>query len=66
MGNFHPQNTLSESFFVISERLVSIRAIVLTFTANKQTNTLNYIFMRVSHDSSNSVFVERASECSQG
>ena len=42
-GNFNTQRTLSGSFFVIPERLASIRAIVLVFTANKQTNTLNYI-----------------------
>ena len=31
------------SFFVILVRLASIRGVVLAFTANKQTNTLNYI-----------------------
>ena len=47
-GDFNPRRTLSVSFFVIPERLASIRAVVLAFTANKQTNkqtnTLNYIF----------------------
>ena len=42
-GNFNQQRTLSGSFFVIPERLSSIRAVILAFTANKQTNTLNYI-----------------------
>ena len=42
-GNFNTQRTLSRSFFVIPERLASIRAAVLAFTANKQTNTLHYI-----------------------
>ena len=37
-GDFNTQRTLSESFFVIPERLASIRAVVLAFTANKQTN----------------------------
>ena len=43
MGDFNPWRTLSGSFFVIPEHLASIRAIVLAFTTNKQTNTLNYI-----------------------
>ena len=43
-GDFNPQRTLSGSFFVISEHLASICAVVLAFTANKQTNTLNYIY----------------------
>ena len=46
-GDFKQQRTLSGSFFVIPERLASIRAVVLAFTANKQTNeqtnTRNYI-----------------------
>ena len=37
-GDFNTQRTLSGSFFVIPERLASIRAVVLAFTANKQTN----------------------------
>ena len=37
-GDFNTQRTLSRSFFVIPERLASIRAVVLAFTANKQTN----------------------------
>ena len=36
-GDFHPQRTHSGSLFVILERLASIRAVVLAFTANKQT-----------------------------
>ena len=36
MGDFNPRRTLPELSFVIPERLASIRAIVLTFTANKQ------------------------------
>ena len=43
-GDFDPQRTLSGSFFVIPERLESTRAVVLAFTVNKQTNTLNYIY----------------------
>ena len=46
-GDFNPQKTLSGSFFVILERLASVRAVVLAFTANKQTNTLKYIYIRV-------------------
>ena len=42
-ADFNLQRTLSGSFFVIPKRLASIRAVVLAFTANKQTNTLNYI-----------------------
>ena len=44
MGNFNQQRTLSGSFFVIPERLASIRAVDLVFIANKQTNTLNYVY----------------------
>ena len=36
-GDFNTQRTLSGSFFVIPERLASIRAVVLAFTANKRT-----------------------------
>ena len=36
-SDFNPQRTLSGSFFVISERLGSIHAIVLAFTAKKET-----------------------------
>ena len=43
-GDFNTQRTLYGSFFVIPERLASIRTVVLAFTANKQTNTLNYIY----------------------
>ena len=42
--DFNSQRTLSESFFVIPECVPSIRAVVLAFTANKQTNTFNYIY----------------------
>ena len=42
-GDFNTQRTLSGSFFVIPERLASIHAVGLAFTANKQTNTLNHI-----------------------
>ena len=47
MGDFKQQRTLSGSFFVIPERLASIRAVVLAFTANKQTNkqTLSIIYI---------------------
>ena len=41
-GDFNPQRTLSGLFFVIPERLASIRVVALVFTANKQPNTLNY------------------------
>ena len=44
MGDFNPWRTLSGSFFVIPERLASICAVVLAFTTNKQTNTLNYTY----------------------
>ena len=43
-GNCNPRRTLFGSFFVIHERLASIRAVVLAFTVNKQTNTLKYIY----------------------
>ena len=48
-GDFNTQRTLSGSFFVIPERLASIRAVVLAFTANKQTNkqTLSIIYIDV-------------------
>ena len=42
-GDFKQQRTLSGSFFVIPERLASIRAVVLAFTANKQTLSIIYI-----------------------
>ena len=42
-GDFNQQRTLYRSFFVIPKHLASIRAVVLAFTVNKQTNTLNYI-----------------------
>ena len=46
-GDFNTQRTLSGSFFVIPERLASICAVVLAFTANKQTNkqTLSIIYI---------------------
>ena len=37
-GDFNQQRTLSRSFCVIPERLGSIHAVLLAFTANKQTN----------------------------
>ena len=43
-GDLNPWRTLSESFFVIPERLASIRAVDLE-QANKQTNTLKYIYI---------------------
>ena len=43
-GNFKQRRTLSGLFFVIPERLASIRAVVLAFAVNKQT-TLNYIYI---------------------
>ena len=45
-GDFNTQRTLSGSFIVIPERLASICAVVLAFTANKQTNkrTLSIIY----------------------
>ena len=45
-GDFNPQRTLSDLFFVISERLASSRSVVLAFTANKQTNILHNVFLR--------------------
>ena len=44
-GYFNPQRTLSESFFVIPERLASILAVVLAFTANKQTNKHSQLYI---------------------
>ena len=44
MGDFNTQRTLSGSFFVIPERLASIRAVVLAFTANKQTNKHSQLY----------------------
>ena len=38
-GNFNWWSSLSGLFFVIPERLSSIRAVVLAFTVNKQTNS---------------------------
>ena len=42
-GDFNPQRTLSGSFFVIPECLTSIRFVVLSFTAKKQTLSIIYI-----------------------
>ena len=42
-NDFNPQRTLSGSFFVIFECLGSIHAIVLAFTANKETLSNIYI-----------------------
>ena len=44
-GNFNLQRTLSGSFFVIPERLASIHAVVLEFTANKQTNKHSQLYI---------------------
>ena len=44
-GDFNPRRTLSVSFFVIPERLESIRAVVLAFTANKQTNKHSQLYI---------------------
>ena len=44
--DFNTQRTLYWSFFVIPERLALIRAVVLAFTANKQTNNQTlYIYI---------------------
>ena len=50
-GDFNTQRTLSWSFFVIPERLASIRAVVLAFTANKQTNKRTLSIIYTSRDS---------------
>ena len=42
-GDFNLQRTLSRLFFVIPKRLASMRAVVLAFTANKQTLSIIYI-----------------------
>ena len=51
-GDFNTQRTLSGSFFVIPERLASIRVVGLAFTANKQTNkqTLSIIYIYIDID----------------
>ena len=41
-GDFNPQRTLSGSFFAIPERFCVNSFRSLAFTANKQTNILNY------------------------
>lgn len=41
-GDFKPQRTFYEKFFVIPERLASIRSVDLAFIANKQTNKQLY------------------------
>ena len=43
-GDFNLQRTLPGSFFIIPQRLPSIRTVVLAFTVNKQTNIFNYIY----------------------
>ena len=48
-GDFNLRRTLSGSFVVIPQRLVSIHAVVLAFTANKRTDTLKYIYIDVIH-----------------
>ena len=45
--NFNLRRTLSGLFFVIPECLASISAVVLAFTANKQANTLNDIYIYI-------------------
>ena len=44
-GDFKQQRTLYGLFFVIPERLESIRAVVLVFTANKQTNKHSQLYI---------------------
>ena len=44
-GDFNPRRTLSGSFFVILERLVPIRYVVLAFTVNKQTNKHSQLYI---------------------
>ena len=44
-GNFNQQRTLSGSFFVIPERFAAIRAVVLAFTAIKQTSKHSIIYI---------------------
>ena len=46
-GDFKQQRTLSGSFFVIPEHLASIRAVVLAFTENKQTNEHSQLYIRL-------------------
>ena len=46
-GDFNPRRTHSGSFFIIHEQLASIRVVVLSFTANKQTNTLKYMHIYI-------------------
>ena len=45
-GDFNQQRTLSGSFFVIPEHLGLFRAVVLAFTANKQTKKHSIIHTR--------------------
>ena len=46
-GDFNPQRTLSELFFVIPERLASNHSVVLAFTANKQTNKHSQLYIEI-------------------
>ena len=46
-GDFNQQRTLSGSFFVIPERLASIRAVALAFPANKQTNKHSQLYIEI-------------------
>ena len=48
-GDFNTQRTLYGSFFVIPERLASIRAVVLAFTANKQTNEHSQLYIIIDY-----------------
>ena len=45
VDDFNSQRTFFGWFFVIPERLGSIRAVVLVFTANKQTNKHSQIYI---------------------
>jgi len=44
-GDFNLQRALSGSFFVIPERLASIRSVVLAFTANKHSQLYIYRYV---------------------
>ena len=46
-GGFNQQRTLSGSFFVIPEHLASIRAVVLAFITNKQTNKHSQMYIKM-------------------
>ena len=62
--DFNPWRTLSGSFFAIPEYLASICAIVLAFTANKQTNKHSIIYYRfMPHVNVNYLLMKRAESC---